>query len=268
MTLRRFITISTLLLTLGPAVPGPRADDRENERAERVPVLVELFTSQGCSSCPPADEFLSRLRRVQPIQAARIIVLSQHVDYWNDLGWDDPFSSRDFSRRQGEYAERFHSGRVYTPQMVVDGQTELVGNDKAAALRAIARAADVPKSPIRVSRSASPRPGESLALDISVDRLSLPTDDDTIEILLAVTESNLSSSVSRGENAGHELRHDAVVRELRNLGVLDRDGSFSAEPRVELGETWNADELGVVVFAQERESGRIRAIGQLDLGPD
>lgn len=263
----RHVTIAAgLLSAMLAGTPGSSAGEAERQALDRVPVLVELFTSQGCSSCPPADEFLSRLRRVQPIQRARIVVLSQHVDYWNDLGWDDPFSSSDFTRRQRDYAERFRGGRVYTPQMVVDGRAELVGNDKGAALRAISRAADEPKSLIDVARAAEPESGATVTLDVRLEGLS-PPQGETVEILLAITENNLSSSVSRGENSGRELRHDAVVRELRTLGTVGREGSFAAEPVVELCDTWNPDELAVIVFAQEKKSRRIRGVGQLELGP-
>src|SRR5213594_3831029 len=101
--------------------------------AERGPVLVELFTSEGCSSCPPADALLARLEKSQPVAEAEIIVLSEHVDYWNRLGWRDPFSSVEFTLRQQRYTEGFRRDGAYTPQMVVDGRVEFVGSDERQA---------------------------------------------------------------------------------------------------------------------------------------
>src|SRR6201981_2697680 len=117
----------------------------------RTPVLVELFTSEGCSDCPPADALLERLDRSQPVRGVDLIVLSEHVDYWNDIRWRDLYSSHEYSQRQGAYAGRFGIGSVYTPQMVVDGHFEFVGSDERGAIEAIEGAAKTAKIPVSIS---------------------------------------------------------------------------------------------------------------------
>src|SRR4051794_14486618 len=116
--------------------------DPATQPAERTPVLVELFTSEGCSSCPPADELLAELARTQPINGALIVPMALHVDYWNNLGWPDRFAGKAFTDRQHEYGDAMKLRGLYTPQMIVDGQTEFVGSDRDAARRAIERAAE------------------------------------------------------------------------------------------------------------------------------
>src|SRR5438094_115180 len=136
-----------------------RTDFRPAHASEaRVPVLVELFTSEGCSSCPPADAFLQKLDHDQPISGADIVVLSEHVDYWDELGWKDPYSSRLFTDRQAAYGQRFGLRTVYTPQMVVDGASEFVGNDSRLAEKAFSKAVSKAKIGIRFS-SVSTEPG-------------------------------------------------------------------------------------------------------------
>jgi hypothetical protein len=115
-------------------------------QANRTPVLVELFTSEGCSSCPPADALLAKLDQAQPINGAEIIVLGEHVDYWDGQGWHDRFSSHQYTERQNEYCGRLHVDSSYTPQMIVDGTDQFVGNDAAHAVRAIQHAAEPPRS--------------------------------------------------------------------------------------------------------------------------
>ena len=120
-----------------------------------TPVIVELFTSEGCSSCPPADTLLSRYVKNSPVPGVEIIALGEHVDYWNHNGWADPFSSVQFSQRQSDYSHAFRLDSVYTPQIIVDGRAQLVGSDGDAAEAAIRRAARLPHAAVSVAQAAS-----------------------------------------------------------------------------------------------------------------
>lgn len=233
----------------------------------RVPVLVELFTSEGCSSCPPADELLLQLDKTQPVSGAEIIVLSQHVDYWNRLGWADPYSAAEFSARQGGYSTAFNRDGVYTPQMVVDGRAEFVGSNGGRAREAIASAASAPKATITLSRSDSTENTGVVTLQARVDKLPAVSTGDTAEVLLAITESDLRSNVSRGENSGRRLTHTAVVRQLDVIGtaVGGKDVAFTASPVVTLSQDWKRANLRAVVFVQERQSRKVLGVAAVKL---
>ncbi len=223
------------------------------------PVIVELFTSEGCSSCPPADAVLSQLDKTQPVAGAEVIVLSQHVDYWNNLGWTDPFSSHLFSERQSDYARAFGKDGVYTPQMIVDGQTEFAGGNRGMALESIARAAHTPKADVQITNASAPADGKNIKLAVRVEHLPKVSAGDTADVMLALTESGLASSVERGENSGRRLTHVGVVRRLTSLGDAAgaANGAFTAEPVVTLDGNWRRPNVRAVVFVQERASKHI-----------
>src|SRR5579885_1032310 len=244
--------------------PGGTAE-RGNET--RAPVVVELFTSEGCSSCPPADALLARLDREQPVEGAEVIALAQHVDYWNNLGWADPFSSHDFSARQGEYAASFGNEGVYTPQMIVDGRAEFPGSESGKAFETIAQAAREPKAEVSLSRAASQtNDADTLRLSVKVGRLPKLADGDSADVLPAITESGLSSDVARGENAGRKLTHVGVVRMLSKIGYVGAaTPPFAAEPSVTLDKSWRRDNLRAVVFLQEHASRRVVGAAELKL---
>lgn len=232
----------------------------------RAPVVVELFTSEGCSSCPPADALLARLDEEQPVEGAEVIPLAMHVDYWNQLGWTDPFSSSEFSRRQGEYARAFGEDGVYTPQMIVDGVREFPGGKTGTALAAIGRAAREPKAEVTLTRGPGQTDEQANVL-VTIDNFPKQTEGDPVYVLLAVTESGLSTDVSRGENSGRRLGHVGVVRVIRQLGILPetRGASFKVETGVLVEKGWRRENLRAVVFAQERGTRRVLAAASLKL---
>jgi len=217
-------------------------------------------------SCPPADRLLALLDQTQPVPGAQIIALEQHVDYWNDLGWIDPFSSAQFSERQQDYARSFHLVSAYTPQMVVDGQAEFVGSYERDALRAIAKEARAPKATVDLEWRADSKavPG-TVPLHIGVRSYNGLNSEGVADVLLAVTENDLSSNVTRGENAGEQLYHRAVVRQLEVLGQLGSDGSFSAEFNLKLHTGWKPEKLRAAVFLQARRSRLVLGAAVLPL---
>ena len=239
--LKLFVTVLLLLAT--------------SSAQTKTPVVVELFTSEGCSSCPPADQLLMRLEQ-QPVAGADIIVLGEHVDYWDQLGWLDRFSSRAFTVRQESYANQF-GGDAYTPQMVINGRIEFVGNDSDKALRTIAQQ----------EKSAKPAPQITLVrvsnhLHISVSG----ADRGSWNVICAITERDLSTRVGGGENRGRELRHTAVVRQLSKLGST-RDGHFESDYPLHLAPEWRPQNLRAVVFLQRGNVGEISGATQLSLIP-
>lgn len=224
--------------------------------ASRVPVVVELFTSEGCSSCPAADAALRELVRVQSVPGVEVIALGEHVDYWNRLGWKDGFSAPAYTARQRQYAIGFGSGS-YTPQAVVNGRYELVGSRSAALVAAVANAAKVPQAAVSVAVLGS-------SAQVQVSRL--PAGTAATEVLLAITESGLASQIGRGENAGLLLHHAAVVRQLLPLGRVGADGSFTASPALTLAPDWKRPNLRIVALVQEIASRRIVGVATAAVG--
>jgi hypothetical protein len=224
--------------------------------APPVPVVVELFTSEGCSSCPPADRLLIELVKTQPVKDALIIGLSEHVDYWNQLGWKDPFSDHLFSQRQSQYAAAAGTTDIYTPQMVVDGHDSFVGSDRVKALAAIARAAATPKAPIVLGWTTTTAP-RKLTVQMTGGAAAAGA-----VVIAAVVEDGLSVSVRRGENSGQTLQHSAVTRRLVEIGRADRMGTFThAGVRLDLDPGWRISNLRLVVLAYAESRHQIVAAG-------
>jgi len=235
-----------MILAMGPAVL----------MAQRTPVIVELFTSEGCSSCPFADNLLAKLAKTGG--DIEVIPLGEHVDYWNHLGWQDRFSSPLFSARQQDYGRIFRIESVYTPQMVVNGQVEFSGSDPERAEREIRKAAQGPRATVQMSVS-----GETLRL--KVEKVPPPTR--SADIFLAVTETDLESNVVNGENSGRQLRHAGVVRSLTTLGHLDmkKAAAYSADAKLNLKPEWRRENVKLVLFVQDRSSRKI--LGAATLRP-
>jgi hypothetical protein len=232
----------------------------------KKPVLVELFTSEGCSSCPPADALLAKLGSQQPIAGAETIILEEHVDYWDDGGWRDPYASAALTKRQEEYANVLEGG-VYTPEMIIDGRAAFVGSASGEARREIEAATGAAKAEVQLewAKNEGGANGGPPALHIRVGKLPSTADGTKPEVFLAITENHLHSSVLRGENSGRALDHDGVVRQFTRLGTADtrNDAAFGGQAIVKLTGDWKRENLRAVVFVQDTRTRRVFAVAAI-----
>jgi hypothetical protein len=235
----------------GTGVAAPRVPGS----APRV-VVVELFTSEGCSSCPPADSLLKKLSEEQKMDDVQIVALEEHVDYWNHLGWRDPYSAAEFSERQNDYSRVFGTDGVYTPQMIVDGQHEILGSRGLAAREAIQKAADQPKAEIELLASADATPGKP-TFEARIKSLNGISPHGAVELWLAVTEKGLQTDVKAGENSGETLKHAAVVRSLRKVDAIRNPAGYSRQFQAAIEPGWKKENLAVVVLLTEKNSRKI-----------
>jgi hypothetical protein len=196
----------------------------------------------------------------------QVIALEEHVDYWNDLGWSDPFSSSEWTERQYAYAGALGNGNPYTPQMVVDGSAEFVGSRTQQAVGSIAEAAARPKTAVTLSQGTSNKSG-SENFSVQVGKLAASAKGGAAEVWLAITETGLHSAVTAGENAGREVRHAAIVRSLRKIGEAKEGGelAFSGEASIPLRAGWKRENLRAVAFVQEKKSKRILGAAEISL---
>ena len=243
---RRFIAyLSSMPGLFVSSMPGLFAGDGP------TPVLVELFTSEGCSSCPPDDRLLQALEQQQPVKGVEIIVLSEHVDYFDGEGWRDPWGSPLFTSRQRDYGAALHADDIFTPQMIVDGKTGFVGNKIDVALKEIAMQAGRPVAAVRIGRVTTD--GPSLLASLSVEGIPADAGKAPVDVMVALTESGLRSRPDTGENKGLALSHAAVVRSLTRAGRATAAG-FHGEICLKLDRSWKRESLNIVAFVQDRKT--------------
>ena len=251
----RILLASTIaVLSLAARVPASAAES-PSATDGRVPVLVELFTSEGCSSCPPADALLQKLDS-QPIAGEDMIVLSEHVDYWNHIGWKDTYSAHFYSDRQSAYSRRLGLSDVYTPQMIVDGAAQFVGSDEALADKAFAKALTTPKIGIRMS-SVSVSATSILLARLETGVLQESFGLHAAEVYVAVALNRARSQVSHGENAGRTLEHTAVVKRIVKVGSIRQGQAFAQDIQVKLDPGTDTHNLRLIAFLQEAGQGRV-----------
>lgn len=239
------------LLALLPLALVASSFEESDTSASSEPVVLELFTSQGCSSCPPADALLRELGR-QP----DVVAISYHVDYWNRLGWEDPFSSPAWSQRQEDYVRALRGDTLYTPQIVVDGVRDLVGSDRSALEAALRERRLVGKRiqpKVRVQRA-----GDEALVEIGPVE-GLPRN---VELRVLITESDIDTRVKRGENARRHLRHDHVARSMETVAEYAGD---EVALRLALENDWQAENLAVVVLVQQSKGRRVLGASRVRL---
>jgi hypothetical protein len=208
-----------------------------------------------------------QLEREQPVPGAEVLALEEHVDYWNGLGWADPFSSYAMTERQQVYAEAFRQGGPYTPQMVVNGQWEFVGSRSREAREAIAQGAQQAQSAMSINAASLDSSGRG-EWTVSVPHLDAASGD-TAEVWLAITETRLHSSVAAGENSGRNVEHAALVRQFLKLGNADAGAlpSFSGTAKITLRPEWNRQNLRAVAFVQQKKSRHILGAASARIAP-
>ncbi len=228
-----------------------------DKQAPPVPVLLELFTSEGCSSCPPADKLLGVLDREQPVGGVQLIVLSEHVDYWNHLGWSDPYSSHAISERQEEYASHVGVSDIYTPQLIVDGARQALGSNWPAAKRAIDDSLHDIKIPITLSaRKESAR----FLVHVDVNPAGIAAPAGEVYLVLAVDHGH--SHVLRGENAGRDIDHVAIADSFHKIGKVGAGASFSKDVQAKCDENLRAGPVRIIAFVQDNASKRIIGVAE------
>ncbi|MFI6783173.1 DUF1223 domain-containing protein [Micromonospora sp. NPDC050276] len=216
--------------------------------------VVEMFTSQGCNSCPPAEELLSEIERDARERRQNVFALGFHVDYWDDLGWPDQFADAAYTTRQEAYARAFGTGGLYTPQMVVNGTVEFVGSDRRRAAGAI-MSAMASRATTPLALSVANLGASRVMLDYRTER---PPERAVLNV--AIVERGLDSEIARGENAGRTLRQDNVVRAFRSVAM-------QAEPgQVELATPPDLDPYSASVVGYVQEDGNRAIVGATAVG--
>jgi hypothetical protein len=251
--IRKMIIAATLgvfvvwaLVLVAPATAGMNSTARDA-------VVIELFTSQGCSSCPPADRFLGEL-------AARtdVIPLSFHVDYWNYLGWKDPFSTRESTDRQRAYRRVLGLRYVYTPQMVIGGTRQSVGSNRGDVMRAIERIRKEPRVPIRIEHPSADK--AIVTIDAVADGGSTPSS--PAVVWLFAYDSEQRTSIRRGENSGVEMINSNVVRVHRRIGKWSGGKLTISLPISMMG---IENQAACAIIVQSEKTGRIWAAAKFQL---
>jgi hypothetical protein len=217
-------------------------------------ILLELFTSQGCSSCPSADKLVEKTLLDAQKSGKKVFALSYHVDYWDRLGWKDPYSQTQFTQRQYEYAKWMNSANVYTPQIVVNGTDEFVGSDSKKMTQTLSKLSDS-GSKINFKFEKIEWKNESVNLDINLS--DLPKNS---QLNVALVNKNTETSIPRGENEGRKLTGVNVVRVLQNIPST----TLKNEVTVLIPKNLEKKNTQIIAFLQDKNTHQIKGIGAFD----
>ena len=230
-----------------------------------TPILIELFTSEGCSSCPPADAWLQKLDVSQPIPGAQAIVLSEHVDYWNQEGWKDPYSSSFFTERQSAYVRLLGSSSAYTPQTIVNGATELQLSDQVQLNKILLKAAKTAQLPVNIGAiSIEGNSPPVLRAHIDADGTSTKH---SADVFAVVALDHAESQVLHGENGGKRLTHASVALDLMRIGKLEKGKAFSQDFQTKIKPGVDPKNLRLIVFLQESGPGSVLGAALREVSP-
>jgi len=223
--------------------------------ANSHPILVELFTSEGCSSCPPADDFVQKLDALQSVDGAQLIVLSEHVTYWDHDGWKDVNSSAALTDRQSAYVHELGLPTPYTPQIIVDGNKEMRINDAKQVEKLFQQAVTAPKIPVRISAVSMDQgtPG-LLRTHVETDANAAKSN---AEVFVAIALDHVDSQVLHGENGGRRLTHVAVVQQITKIGKLQRGKTFAEDVQLKVKPGTELNAIRVVAFVQASGPGQL-----------
>ena len=251
---------SCAVLCFALLVPATGRTQSENKPAvapagDSHPVLVELFTSEGCSSCPPADTILQKLDEFQPIAGAQLIVLSEHITYFDHDGWKDPNSSPALTDRQASYENAVGEKQSFTPQFIVDGNQELKIERLSEMEGVLKKAAAEPKIPVRIGE-VTVDPGNPNVVHAHVET-DVNSEKHNSDVYVAVALNHVESQVLRGENGGKHLEHVAVVQNLSKVGKLSKGKSFAEDVQLKVPAGIDLKNIRLVAFIQESGPGKV-----------